>query len=141
MAVSQTGEKHGWKKKRSPSSTIRLYVQNHFIDLDHEQKASASAGMDYRWGPAVFSTDLIYGTGLRQSIVNPNDSHVPAYVQVNLGVSRDLTDIGLNGLTARADVINLFDVDYQIRSGTGVGVFAPQYAQRRGFFFGLSKAF
>ena len=117
------------------------YAQNHFIDLDHEQKASASAGMDYRWGPAVFSTDMIYGTGLRQSIVNPNNSHVPPYVQINLGFSRDLTDIGLSGLMARADVINLFDVDYQIRSGSGVGVFAPQYAQRRGFFFGLSKAF
>jgi hypothetical protein len=35
----------------------------------------------------------------------------------------------------------LFDVDYQIRSGTGVGVFAPQYGPRRGFFFGLSKSF
>ncbi len=123
------------------------YVQNHFIDLDHEQKGSASAGMAYRWGPAVFSTDMIYGTGLRQDLTLssgqniPNGDHVPAYVQVNLGVSRDLTDIGLDGLTARADVINLFDVDYQIRSGSGVGVFAPQYGARRGFFFGLSKSF
>ena len=123
------------------------YVQNHFIDLDHEQKGSASAGIAYRWGPAVFSTDMIYGTGLRQDLTLPsgqnipNGDHVPAYVQINLGASRDLTDLGLAGLTARADVINLFDVDYQIRSGSGVGVFAPQYAQRRGFFFGLSKSF
>ena len=57
-----------------------------------------------------------------------------------LGVSHDFTDIGWNGVTARVDVINLFDVDYQIRSGSGIGVFAPQYGQRRGFFFGLSKA-
>jgi outer membrane receptor for ferrienterochelin and colicins len=122
------------------------YVQNHFISLDHEQKASASAGAAYKWGPAVFSTDMIYGTGLREDITGPggenipNGGHVPPYVQINLGASRDLTDIGLDGLTARADITNLFDVDYQIRSGSGVGVFAPQYGARRGFFFGLSKA-
>lgn len=122
------------------------YVHDHFISLDHEQKGTASAGMAYRWGLATFSTDMIYGTGLRQGLMLPsgqnipNGDHVPAYVQVNLGASRDLTDVGLDGLTARVDVINLFDVDYQIRSGSGVGVFAPQFAQRRGFFFGLSKA-
>ena len=44
-------------------------------------------------------------------------------------------------LTARFDVTNVFDVDYQIRDGSGVGVFAPQYGQRRGFFVGLSQAF
>ncbi|MGA7674117.1 MAG: TonB-dependent receptor [Rhizomicrobium sp.] len=123
------------------------YVQNHFIHLDHEQLASASAGVAYRWGPTVFGADMIYGTGLREDLTLPsgenipNGAHVPPYVQINLGVSRDLTDIGLDGLTARADVINLFDVDYQIRSGSGVGVFAPQYGQRRGFFIGLSKSF
>ncbi|MBU6298438.1 MAG: TonB-dependent receptor, partial [Alphaproteobacteria bacterium] len=122
------------------------YVQNHFISLDHEQKGSASAGFAYRWDSTVFSADMIYGTGLRQDLtlpsgdVIPNGDHVPAYVQVNLGISSDLTDIGLDGVTARADVINLFDVDYQIRSGSGVGVFAPQFAQRRAFFFGLSKS-
>ena len=118
-----------------------------FIHLDHEQLASASAGVAYRWGPTVFGADMIYGTGLREDLTLPsgenipNGAHVPPYVQINLGVSRDLTDIGLDGLTARADVINLFDVDYQIRSGSGVGVFAPQYGQRRGFFIGLSKSF
>ena len=29
--------------------------------------------------------------------------------------------------TARFDVINLAEQVYQIRSGTGIGVFAPQY--------------
>ncbi|HWY60686.1 MAG TPA: TonB-dependent receptor [Rhizomicrobium sp.] len=122
------------------------YVMNHFIDLDHEQHATASAGIDYRWANTVFSADTIYGTGLRQSLTLPsgqnipNGDHVPAYGVVNLGISHDLSDIGWNGLTARADVTNVFDIDYQIRSGSGVGVFAPQYGQRRGFFFGLSKA-
>jgi outer membrane receptor for ferrienterochelin and colicins len=40
----------------------------------------------------------------------------------------------------RADVFNLFDHVYEIRDGSGVGVGAPQYGQRRGFFFGISKS-
>ena len=42
-------------------------------------------------------------------------------------------------MTVRFDVINLFDTVYQLRSGTGIGVFAPQYEPRRGYFLGLSK--
>jgi outer membrane receptor protein involved in Fe transport len=47
---------------------------------------------------------------------------------------------GAGTLTARVDVINLFDKEYQIRNGTGVGLGAPQYGPRRGLFFGLSKS-
>ncbi|MBV8926524.1 MAG: outer membrane beta-barrel protein [Bradyrhizobium sp.] len=42
-------------------------------------------------------------------------------------------------MTVRFDVINLFDTVYLIRDGTGIGVFAPQYGPRRGFFLGFSK--
>jgi outer membrane receptor protein involved in Fe transport len=41
----------------------------------------------------------------------------------------------------RLDVINLFDNVYQIRNGSGVGVFAPQFGPRRGLFVGLTKQF
>jgi len=44
-------------------------------------------------------------------------------------------------LTARLDVVNLFDKEYEIRNGTGVGVGAPQFGARRGLFAGLSKDF
>jgi len=43
-------------------------------------------------------------------------------------------------LTARFDVINIFDKVYEIRNGTGVGVGAPQFGSRRCLFFGLSKS-
>jgi hypothetical protein len=33
----------------------------------------------------------------------------------------------------------MFDTTYLIRSGTGIGVFAPQYGPRIGFFLGVSK--
>ena len=42
-------------------------------------------------------------------------------------------------VTVRFDVVNLFDTIYQIRSGTGIGVFAPQYGPRRGYYLGISK--
>ena len=73
--------------------------------------------------------------------VIPNGDHTPSYNQINLGVSHGF-DIGGSGpLTARFDVINVADKVYQIRSGTGVGVFAPQYGPRRGFFGGLAWKF
>jgi opacity protein-like surface antigen len=36
-------------------------------------------------------------------------------------------------------VVNLTDNIYQIRNGTGIGVFAPQFGPRRGYYFGLSQ--
>jgi outer membrane receptor protein involved in Fe transport len=42
-------------------------------------------------------------------------------------------------LTVRFDIVNLFDTIYQIRDGSGIGVFAPQYGPRRGFFIGISQ--
>ena len=44
-------------------------------------------------------------------------------------------------MTVRFDVVNLFDSIYLIRGGSGIGVFAPQYSPRRGYFAGISKKF
>jgi outer membrane receptor protein involved in Fe transport len=44
-------------------------------------------------------------------------------------------------LTARFDVINVGDQIYAIRDGSGVGVFAPQFGQRRSFYGGLTYSF
>jgi len=45
------------------------------------------------------------------------------------------------GLEARLDVINLLDLKYQIRNGTGVGVGASQFGPRRAVFAGLTQRF
>ncbi len=115
------------------------YIATHFIPLDHQQLVSVSAGASYDWDGTRFSTDLLYGSGLRRDGATPNGDHVPGYVQVNLGVSRDF-DLTEKPLTVRFDVINLFDEKYEIRDGTGIGVGAPQFGPRRGFFVGLSQA-
>jgi outer membrane receptor protein involved in Fe transport len=41
--------------------------------------------------------------------------------------------------TLRFDVVNLFDSVYEIRDGSGIGVFAPQFGPRRGFYVGISQ--
>ncbi len=46
---------------------------------------------------------------------------------------------GAKPTTLRFDVVNLFDSIYEIRDGSGIGVFAPQYGPRRGFFVGISQ--
>ncbi len=123
------------------------YIADHYIHLDHEQQITASGGAAYTWAGTRFSGDFLLGSGLRADLVLPagasipNGAHLPYYTQLNLGASHDFTREGISGLTARFDVINALDKVYEIRNGTGVGVGAPQYGPRRGFFVGLSEAF
>jgi outer membrane receptor for ferrienterochelin and colicins len=123
------------------------YISNHFIDLDHSASYTVSAGGSYKWGPTRFSADLLYGSGLRADLtepdgqVIPNGETLPSYVQVNLSISHRFDKAPGGPFIARMDVINAFDETIEIRNGSGVGVFAPQYGPRRGFFFGLTKEF
>jgi outer membrane receptor protein involved in Fe transport len=73
--------------------------------------------------------------------VIPNGDHTPSYLQVNLGLSHAFDLASTGPLTVRFDVINVADKVYEIRSGSGVGVFAPQYGPRRGLFGGVSWKF
>jgi len=124
------------------------YIQDNYIHLDHEERVSASGGVAYQWGRTRASVDAIFGTGLRDDLVLPNGfdipngDHTPSYTQVNLGLTHAF-EIGdpAGPLQLRFDVVNLFDKVYLIRSGTGIGVFAPQYGARRGFFAGVTVPF
>jgi outer membrane receptor protein involved in Fe transport len=129
-----------------PSDAL-AFIQDNYIHLDHEGRVAASSGFSYLWQGTRFSADMILGTGLREDLILPdgtaipNGAHTPSYTQVNVGLSHEFRFPGTGPLTARFDVINLADKVYQIRSGTGVGVFAPQYGPRRGFYGGLSWQF
>ena len=76
---------------------------------------------------------------LPDGMVIPNGEQLPSYVQVNFALSHRFEDAPLGPLVARFDVINAFDKIIELRDGTGVGVFAPQYGPRRGFFAGVTK--
>jgi outer membrane receptor protein involved in Fe transport len=135
--------------------TELAFLQTHFVYTDHNQFVTASAGAIYQfcgrpatvaetfgdalsWCGTTLSADMIYGSGLRSG--DANISSVPAYTQVNLGIKREfLLPNDPKPMTVRFDVVNLFDTVYEIRDGSGIGVFAPQFGPRRGFFLGVSK--
>ncbi len=132
------------------------FLQTHFIYTDHNQFVTASAGALYQfcgrpataaeafgddglsWCGVKLSADMIYGSGLRAG--DANIGTVPSYTQVNVGIKREfLLPNDPKPMTVRFDVVNLFDTIYEIRDGSGIGVFAPQFGPRRGFFLGVSK--
>ena len=113
------------------------YIDLHWIYTDHNQFVTGSAGVSYLWYGTRYSADMIYGSGLRTGDANTG-SELP-YAQFNVGASHEFAMPDGKPLTVRLDVVNLFDTIYQIRSGTGIGVFAPQYGPRRGYFVGVSK--
>jgi outer membrane receptor protein involved in Fe transport len=114
------------------------YIASHYIYTDHSQVLTASAGASYLWKDTRFSASMIYGSGLRSDFANTD--HQPSYTQVNMGVSHDFNIVAPNKpTTVRFDVVNVFDKIYEIRNGTGIGVFAPQFGPRRGFYFGVSQ--
>ena len=127
------------------------YVQSHWIALDHDQTLSGSFGASYHWnesrGRTQIYLDAIYGSGLRTSATAadgsniPNGGTVPSYYSISAGVEQSFK-IGANQtVKARLDVVNLTDKSYELRDGTGVGVGAPQFGMRRGFFGSLSWAY
>jgi outer membrane receptor protein involved in Fe transport len=146
--------------------TLRQYVDTHWIYTDHTQLATGSAGVAYQFcgRPAYagetfnadqlslcgsrLSGDMIYGSGLRSG--DANIGTVPPYAQFNVGVAREfLLPDDPKPMTVRFDIVNLFDTVYLIRGSSvacpsgnsvcGIGVFAPQYGPRLGFFVGVSK--
>jgi len=117
------------------------YVQNNYHYTDDCQVFTASAGSSYRWGGNQVSADSIYGSGLRSGFANLD--HVAPYYVVNASASREFDPWGAKSkpLTARVTVVNLFDATYLLRSGDGIGEFAPQYGSRRGVYLTLSQKF
>ncbi len=106
------------------------YIKTHWIYLDHNQAVTASAGVSYTWRETRAYVDLLYGNGLREGFANLGKER--PYYPVNIGFEPKIGPLKL-----RFDIVNLFDESYQLRSGTGVGVGAPQFGARRGFYAGV----
>jgi outer membrane receptor protein involved in Fe transport len=113
------------------------YIAGNWVYTDHAQQWTGSAGASYLWNDTRFSVDMVYGSGLRSGFANTD--HVAPYATANIGISHEFKVPDGKPITARFDVVNITDAVYQLRSGTGIGVFAPQYGMRRGFFVGLSQ--
>lgn len=117
------------------------FIKNHNIHLDHDNEFAVSTGMSYQWKNDMVYLDFLYGSGLRGGFANTHQlqQHYP----VNCGYEHVFHLDGGNkkAVKLRVDLVNLFDEKYQIRSGSGVGVGAPQFGQRRSVFVGVTYAF
>jgi outer membrane receptor protein involved in Fe transport len=113
------------------------YIADHYVFTDHAQKITGSAGASYLWHDTRFSATMVYGSGLRSGFANTDS--VKPYATANLGISHEIKVPDWKPVTVRFDVVNVFDKVYELRDGSGIGVFAPQFGMRRGFFVGLSQ--
>jgi outer membrane receptor protein involved in Fe transport len=114
------------------------FLLTHYHYTDDMQMLTGSAGASYRWNQTLFSINMKYGSGLPTGFAN--SAFNEPYVTANLGIAHEFQALpGAKPLTVRFDVVNLFDKIYAIRDGSGIGVFAPQFGQRRGFYAGISQ--
>jgi outer membrane receptor protein involved in Fe transport len=126
-------------------ATDFAYLQGNSHYTDDMQRMTGSAGASYRIYNTTLSADMIYGSGLRTGDleddgVPPNSQHTTPYAVFNTGIAHDITwSSDYKPLTVRFDVVNLFDQIYELRTGSGIGEFAPQFGARRGYYVGLSQ--
>jgi len=119
--------------------TELAYIKDHWIYLDHNQAVTASAGLSYNWNNTRLYADFLYGNGLRAGFANLEK--LSPYYPVNLGIEQKIPLPRNEAIRLRFDLVNIFDQVYELRSGTGVGVGAPQFGPRRGVYGGVSFDF
>jgi outer membrane receptor protein involved in Fe transport len=124
-----------------PSDEL-AYIAGHWIHLDHDQKLTSSGGVNYAiTDNTKVGADYLFGSGLREDGLTPNGISLPDYFQLNLNVSHDFNFDSIGKLHTQLALINALDRSFELRSGTGVGVGAPQYGPRRGLYLTLQKDF
>jgi outer membrane receptor protein involved in Fe transport len=142
FAWVQTGGRNIDSQQFLIDSDELAYIQDHYIKLDHESAYTMSAGVSYDFSHDDSAyIDALYGSGLRSGFANLD--HTKPYYPVSLGYQHVFRVSGGDSqtVTARIDVVNIFDQVYQLRDGSGIGVGAPQYGQRRGVYVGLAYDF
>lgn len=118
------------------------YIADNWIHLDHDQKLTSSGGINYAFTDSTkIGADYLFGSGLREDGEVPNGLSLPYYFQLNLSVSHDFNFDSTGKFHTQLALINALDRSYELRSGTGVGVGAPQFGPRRGVFLSLQKDF
>lgn len=132
---------------QDPDPNELAYISDHWIHMDHDQFITGSGGVSYEFDGSPYAllnktklyTDIIYGSGLRAGFAN--EEHTGFYNPVNAGIEHTFHLTNFPEFKVRFDVVNLFDESYELRDGSGVGVFAPQYGPRRGYYGGMSMDF
>ncbi len=112
------------------------YIATHNVHLDQTQFYTGSAGASYAWKQTTVHADVIYGSGMRDGFANTE--MLPSYHPVNLGLEYRFKFSDSGKATLRLDATNVFDQSYELNDGTGIGVGAPKFGARRGFYAGVS---
>jgi outer membrane receptor for ferrienterochelin and colicin len=112
------------------------YIGSHNIRLDQTQLITSSGGASYSWRRTVIHANAIFGSGMRRGFANTEA--LPSYATVDFGVELRFKFAESVRGTLRFDVTNLFDRNYELNDGTGIGVGAPRYGARRGIYGGIS---
>lgn len=115
------------------------YIATHWVHLDHDQRLASSGGVSYDWNGTRLGADYIYGSGLRKDFANT--AHLPQYYAINLSADHLFHLAALGDVDVRLAALNITDRKYELRDGTGIGVGAPQYGARRGFYLGIEERF
>ena len=130
---------YGWARGTNVSSSQFLfardefnYIRKNWVFLDHDQRFTGSAGISYTWKDWRAAVDGLYGNGLRRGFANTQKGD--PYETFNVSLSRRIQLTEKTALKIRFDVVNLLDKIYELRDGSGIGVGAPQFGQRRGFY-------
>ena len=111
------------------------YIARHWVTLDDNQLFTGSAGLSYQLWGFLLTGDAIWGSGYRRGFANSGE--LPPILQFDAAVVRSFDLPRFGAVEGRVSVINLFDHSYQIRNGTGIGVFSPQYGTRRALYGGV----
>jgi outer membrane receptor protein involved in Fe transport len=111
------------------------YIANHWVTLDDDQMFVGSGGTSYKLWGFLLTADAIWGSGYRRGFAN--SAELPPIVQFNAAVVRSFEMRGLGNVEGRISLINVFDHTYQIRNGSGIGVFSPSYGPRRTLYAGI----
>jgi outer membrane receptor protein involved in Fe transport len=124
-----------------PNGELAYLTTNH-MQLDHQGRFTGSGGVSYDLLKNLrVHADFLYGSGLRAGFANSEE--LRPYCPVNLGIEYawNMHAAGIRQLKFRFDCLNVLDESYELRNGTGVGIAAPAYGPRIGFYGGITAAF
>jgi len=124
-----------------PDNELSYLTTNH-MQLDHQGRFTGSGGVSYDFLKNLrVHADFLYGSGLRAGFANFEE--LSPYCPVNVGIAYtwNMRAAGIRQLKFRFDCLNILDESYELRNGTGVGIAAPAYGPRRGFYGGLTAVF
>ena len=139
LSSSRAVGKHVVTGQYNFGSNELAFIATHYVHLDHDQALAGSGGVSYGWNGPRIGAAFLYGSGLRRGFVN--SEHLPAYYSINLSAEHKFQLGAAGAFNVRIAALNITDKAYQLRDGSGIGVGAPQFGARRGFYLGLSKDF